>query len=305
MYNSVINIMDKWAFICEIAVNAWMSFVNYLNNCIVVCKLYDFLKPLFISVVAFSIPFLYNACLNLNKRYTSTIVSTHIRKSKSYVRFWVALVIAFTVLCVNMIFGASIVSYKYVYFILSLAHCVAILFLLFEIVALFKVILNTADINYVGNLIKNNISQTKDYNKEYNNRLNRIVKKYRYIKLIYKFLLSFKHQIVGCLAKGCSKIKNVFTNITNKLHKRSKLLSLSQERIDTCFMNREELERQTLDQTIDKKYNGYLKDLSEILSYAIRNQDDSTFARATFGYEIVINEYKEREQKGIQNCSLL
>lgn len=297
MYNIVINIMDKWSFICEIAVNAWMCFVNYLNTCIVVCKLYDFLKPLFISVVAFSIPFLYNACLNLNKRYTSTIVSSHLRKSKSYICFWVALVIAFIVICSNMIFRASIVSYKYGYFILSLAHCVAILFLLFEIVTLFKVILNTADMNYVSNLIKNNISQTKDFNKEYNKQSKRIAKKYQHIKLIYKSLLSFKHKIICCLVKGCSKVKNVLSNITNKLRIKSKLLFSIQKKIDINLINREEYERQALDQAIDKKYNKYLKDLSEILSYAIKNQDDSTFTRVTFSYAIVLDVYRERTQR--------
>ena len=293
MYNILINTVDTWMHICEMAKSAWMCFVDYLNTFTIANKTYGFLKPFFISVVAFSIPFLYKACLDLDKRYNSTLVSVHLRRTKSYILFWIALAASLIVICADMIFRASIVSYKYGYFILSLAHCVAILFLLFEIVALFKVILNTADMNYVGNLIKNNISRTKDFNKEYNNQLKRITKKYRYIKI----LLSLEYQIVNRLAKGCSKIKNVFSNITNKLRKRSKLLFLSQKKIETSLLNREELERQTLDQTIDKKYNGYLKKLSEILSYAIKNQDSLIFASTTFGYEIILEVYRERTKR--------
>ena len=224
MDDIITNMMDVFASVCETIAYAWMCFVNYLNTCVVVGKLYNFLKPFFISVVAFSIPFLYNACLNLNKRYNSTLVSSHLRKSRSYILFWGALVISFFVICANMIFRTSIVRYEYGYFVLAFAHCVAILLMLLTIVALFKVIIGTADINYVSQLLSNDISQTKDFNTTYNNRLKRVVEKYRCIKQICEFVFALKHQVLNGTIKGCSTIQKNLSKITIKLRKENILL---------------------------------------------------------------------------------
>lgn len=246
--------------------------LGHMNG--VINSLIDFLRPFFISVFAFSIPFLYNARLNLDKRYKTSLVSKKFAETNRYHFFWTMNIIAFSISLSFVLFRDQIRLTPILYLVCT--GLLALFFILYiiSIALLYSGFVKLGEFTHTTELIKNEIKDSTPLD-TYKNTYNKVTQVSRWLtnahnsafNVMKKFLHRTKRASIRLMA---------FVRIVNGRYI-FKISILRDNRIESVANK------------IDKDNKRNFEYILKIWEYAIKNQDN-----------IVFNQAREVTQKIVQ-----
>ncbi len=239
--------------------------LEHLNG--LLAELMDFVKPFFIAVFAFAIPFLYTARLEMDRRYGSTLVSGRLAASWRYGFFRSMNIVSFVFILSYLVLQNFVHLSLKLYFACCCIVLIVIVLYFFSIIYLYKEIVKLGEFKYTSNLIKRNIT-AQNILQLYKEKFDKTTKKTeRRIALCYRLTSSitrfFKWNI------------RLFTRITAFVRAKN---GITITRIKNCQLKRMEAIQKQTDLDNQMSFNKTEK----IWDYSIINQDLPVFIS---GYE--------------------
>lgn len=249
--------------------------LGHMNG--VVNSMIDFLRPFFISVFAFTIPFLYNARLNLDKRYKTSLVSKKFAETRGYHFFWIMNIIAFSICLSYVLFKDQIRLAPSLYF--ACAGLLAIFFILYliSIALLYSEIVKLGEFTHTTELIKKEIKDSTPLD-TYKKAYNKVTKISQWLthahnssaNVIKKFLHWTKRTSIRIMA---------FVRVINGrfIYK----ISIFRNNKIESVLNK-----------IDKENKRNFEYILKIWEYAIKNQDNVVFNQAREAAQKIVQYYQ-------------
>lgn len=241
-----------------------MSCVSTYVACLL-ADLFDFIKPFFIAVFAFALPFLYDVRLALDKRYNTTLVTERLTKTKEYKFFWSMNIISFILILLYILSQKFISQYIISSTICNFIILLDIVLYFMSALSLYKAVSSLGDFQYTSNFI-NEAIKDKEILKQYKQKIKRISKKYERGKRCNERCYAWAQKILGWNIR-------LFARMTERANARY------QQKTDRFNQDMQNELNATLVST-DRKNRANFSNIAKIWEYAIYNQDSSTFSNA-------------------------